>query len=426
MTARVERVFEELAVQLDVAESDYLLLKRAGMMTCSSYFFKIPKQEDLEEFLQSQVAPFSAFDQNGTIVVFQRTPPVAWPDFKRSDDACALRQLWQASKTLASKELDDRVSGQTGDAGAAPKRMSAAVHADLVRKAQQKGSLPLLRPSNTPGKSCLALVQANHGVGGKMSHIAWEEFITIEEEQRQERMGIRKEGADIFSLSQGDLMLKRRDAEYEKMRVHDTLALQDVLTVRTHAYEILGLVPVAVYSRYSDELVLIFKRQPAESMRGPTVGELKMMDRLIHDEVLTQVIAGSISLGDGLKWFVEQGRNHALWALGDQVIEATPDRGIERKLKVDPGSGPKASSGSQGLPVQAAVDKGTKEDLAERATCNLCGKYRHEHEKRRFCQPDKEMKKAIKAEKGKGKGKGKVKGSSWSPHGVKKEEKKAS
>eukprot|EP00972_Heterocapsa_arctica_P109946 16189756-Heterocapsa_arctica.AAC.1 len=55
-----------------------------------------------------------------------------------------------------------------------------------------------------------------------------------------------------------------------------------------------------------------------------------MVDRLIHQDVLSFVAKDEGTLADGLKWYLNDGRSHNLWSLLDAQVETMPDRGSER------------------------------------------------------------------------------------------------
>ncbi len=90
MTASVERVFAAMAVSVDVAESDFLLLRARGFTSASSLYFRVPERADFEEVLKDYILPNAAYDpQDGSgINVFQRaagsTGPMTWQEFKTS------------------------------------------------------------------------------------------------------------------------------------------------------------------------------------------------------------------------------------------------------------------------------------------------------------------------------------------------------
>eukprot|EP00972_Heterocapsa_arctica_P041011 6044628-Heterocapsa_arctica.AAC.1 len=79
-----------------------------------------------------------------------------------------------------------------------------------------------------------------------------------------------------------------------------------------------------------EEFLRILKKVPPLAMRAPTINEVKLVDRLIHQDVLSFVAKDEGTLADGLKWYLNDGRSHNLWSLLEAQIEIMPDRGIER------------------------------------------------------------------------------------------------
>ena len=80
MASRVERHLTEMAVAADVAESDFLVLRSKGLTTPAALVFRIPSSSDLEDLLEHEVMPRSAFDYGDErgIVTFARDPVEQW------------------------------------------------------------------------------------------------------------------------------------------------------------------------------------------------------------------------------------------------------------------------------------------------------------------------------------------------------------
>jgi hypothetical protein len=415
MTASVERVFAAMAVSVDVAESDFLLLRARGFTSASSLYFRVPERADFEDILKSYILPNAGFDpQDGTgINVFARTavgPAITWAEFKTSQDAAALRQLWQASKQLATKEIE-RMTEDTGVDGKSP--MTTVVHADLIEKATRALKVPAnLGERETPGRSTLSAVRANHGVGGKLAHLAWETFISADEERRQERLGLSKTSTQALVFKSDKLSVQPSNEEYLAMRVEDALSLTDCLRIRAVAFAVLNLVSLETYELYNAELLNAFRAQPALRMRGPTVAEARLVDRRIHEYLLKQVGSGRYaSLEAGIREFSTSRRNHSYWQLLEETEETTPDRGLERNELL--GSSQHGRVGKASEPAVKATGSAAEPAVtAGGRVCSVCGKTREDHEKRRFCARDPPTPDSSAGSKGKGKGskgKGKVK-----------------
>ena len=103
MASRAPHLFEALAQKLGVTESDFLLLKRYGMVNAYEFYYRLPASADLEEYLRTVAFPECAFMENQNIVLFQRSSQdqSTWAEWKRDGGAAALRKLWEASKLAA-------------------------------------------------------------------------------------------------------------------------------------------------------------------------------------------------------------------------------------------------------------------------------------------------------------------------------------
>ena len=86
-------------------EAELDLLEAWGIKTADEFFFRIPRQEDLEDWLRRQVLINEAWldEHDDTIHVVDRNPPITWEDFKHGALAASLRKLWEVSKNTARR-----------------------------------------------------------------------------------------------------------------------------------------------------------------------------------------------------------------------------------------------------------------------------------------------------------------------------------
>ena len=111
--ASIPASFLKSAVQFGVAESDFLLLADLGVNTHEAFALRIHSREALEEFLRDVICPGAAYkDPVRGLQTFNRTPPVAWQNFKMSEDSASLRKLWMLSKELCKGELERLAAGE--------------------------------------------------------------------------------------------------------------------------------------------------------------------------------------------------------------------------------------------------------------------------------------------------------------------------
>lgn len=111
--ASIPAAFQRSAAQFGVAESDYLVLTSLGIHSYESFALRVHSKESLEEFLKDTICPQAGYrDPVQGLIVFNRTPAVAWQEFKMSDDVASLRKLWYLSKELCKAELEKLASGE--------------------------------------------------------------------------------------------------------------------------------------------------------------------------------------------------------------------------------------------------------------------------------------------------------------------------
>ena len=382
MSSKVTSVFRGLAERLAADADDLLLLEADGINTCDELFFRLPSAERLEEYLGQRVYGFRAErrddDTLNTLAASRTETRATW---LRGPGAASLRRLYEASKALAKKDLE-RLTEERID-GEAPRKVNAAVLADLGARAAARGLGPQL-DTERPGPATLAKVIENFKLGGAFQYLQWEEFLSEEEEMRSKRLGLsrREVGFRVVPSEGGFKGIIAQDDE-RRQRVEDQVALEETLHIRAATHEYIEVAEFQTYSRLTMEYVRTFRRRAPECMRGPTLGELRLVDRLIHTDILTFVARGEGSLSEGLKWYLTEGRGHRVWDVLEPVLECTPDRGKERVHRALPDAGP-SPSGNQG----------EKRKADDPPLCKVCGLPRSQHPNRSFCKP----------KKGKGKG----------------------
>ena len=311
-SSRVASVFESLAQSAEVAESDYYVMRGAGIKTAEDLFYRVASPSDLEEFLRDNLFPRAGWEDNGTITVFARPGGEAWQDWRRGGDAAAVRKLWTICAGMAKKAVEEYAEGREGEA---PKRITTTVAADLYRKALDRGLLPSLGDGEMPGSIALSAVADNFRVGGGLCYLQWERFLSLDEERRAERQGVTRDQRLILSTGpEGHIEGRNAENIVSKAAVTDVLAIGDLLRVRSAAHELLSIVKFNMNERYNAELVKMLKKTPPARMRLPSIHEARLVDRLIHEEVLSHVARGLGSLEQGLEWFVNAA---ALTSFGD-------------------------------------------------------------------------------------------------------------
>lgn len=402
MATKVAAVFKSLAVQLQVDESDFITLNLEGIVNSADFFFRLPTPEKLEGFLEDVVYPVIGVISDGGDRETIPRPGAADPGNRRSwlrgGPCAALRRLWEASKTAAKKELEaltaDRIEGE------APKKLTAPVIADMVQKAEERG-MPRLTDYEKPGAKCLARVADVYRMGGTLAYVEWEGYTSHDEESRAARLGLNKKDVGFRVVPvDGGLRGVPITEDLRRQKVDEIVAVDDVLRLRAAVFEILDIVSMATSMDLREEFLRALKRPAPQHMRPPTINEVRLVDRQIHETVLGYVARDEGTLADGLRWYLNEGRNQPVWSFLDPQPEDLPDRGLERH----PGGGKgkrKVGDETQAVP-----------------TCFICGKTRAEHQNRKFCkqtkttqqqqqQQQRQQQQQQGSQKGRGKGAGK-------------------
>ena len=411
MAASLEDSFVAWAQRSAVSESVFLMLKSHGITSCNGFFFRIPSLADVDEFVRYGVAPFDAWEEDladGSGKEIKKAEKVnwtanegkSWLEFKFSPEAGAIRQLWEAAKIVAKRELE------AGEDGSSDRKISAAVSASMLKRAIDSG-MPEPAETEVPGKLCLTKVSANLAAGGPFSYLAWESYTTASEESRAERLGYKADRTFSLRLGESDagsrsLGLKSVESEIVKVAVCDIVALQDTLRVRSFAHQILNLVSFEVYEAWSAVLVKALKQDAPQSMRRPTLNEVRLADRHVHEAILRYASARTSTVERGLKFFgTDAGKGHEFLQVLRVQAEHLPCQGIESK-------------------AQIAVTGGSSSDSKQLAStgltlCRVCNNPRKDHVDRKFCMPPKPPQESHKVDgkggkSGKGFGKDKNKG----------------
>eukprot|EP00971_Amphidinium_carterae_P329453 6461907-Amphidinium_carterae.1 len=380
MSAQLTRVFEELASKVRVPAADFQVLTYLGVVNADEMSFRFPTPAALEEFLA--VVFDHRINEQGEVVLHPVTP-AELRTWLRSHEAASIRRLHEASRTLAQRELAKLVDEPLPGEG--PRKLTASVLVDLEQKALSAG-MPSLDEESRPGQQCLAKINENFRLGGDLRFIPWQDYTSVELESRARRQGLSGKDVGIKLIpSAAGLKGVAVAEDFQRIEPSDLLAVSEIFQIRASGHAILQVVPFDVYHRFGRELLRMLRRTPPDGMRGPTIKEAELADRLMHEQILPLVARGDGTLESGLLHYLGDGRSHTFWNFLEPQPLATPDRGAEKSLKRPRDSSlPAASNGPM--------------------LCFVCGLPRDAHPGRRFC--------ISKKDKGTGKGSGRFKGKS--------------
>lgn len=382
MASEVEFHFKNLATRLGVSEGDVLTLLYYRVNSAGSFYFRMPSSEALERFLTQYVSKKVGIIVDGGVELIDRNADDI-AGFEFSEEAGALRRLWEASKTLAKEDLNRTTTGKTS----ANDRSGQIVVQDFFRRALANG---IYFPSDRvkPGPNTVLMIHANFAPQGAHAYIDWEYFVSELDEDKFNRSSKHQKKEFLTAQREGgELKLSTMEQEHRLKgpKVEQLVQLQDMFDLRAYGHVVAQVCSLESYQSLNKVLMHGYRAEVPAKMRGPTLHEVRMVDRLIHTEILKWVALGEGDLDDGLAFYGQgDGRQSPFFSFLEPVAENHPDRGIEKMSR---------SLSLEDTSSAPARDSGPKTGSGY---CDVCGKHRDEHEKRRFCEdPDRVAKPKV-------------------------------
>ena len=312
--SQLETVFESAAVKFNVAESDYLLLRRAGVRCLEDLHYRIPTKHDLEQFLEDVVHHSGAYrNEDGVIRTYVKTSP-DWRLWRHSEDAGCLRKLWAYGSQVCKAELEDLASGQGS------------------------GEKIRITPSaSRPSFWTLQKVANNYGINGKHLHLEWENFITLELEERHNRSGkSMKQNPAVFLKDGKRLEVQSQEDDLtELMRITGLVTLREALGIRARAFAMLGVASYQLLIQLTDKYTSLMRSSTPRGMRPPTINEIRRFDREMMKQGLRFKAEAQGDLDECLKYFLAE-PTAGLWRLVETMLPRPPSRGRRRTLRATP------------------------------------------------------------------------------------------
>ena len=368
--ATLSSAFVRAAIKFNASESDYLVLESNGIHTFEALAYRVPKADDLEELLKMSIMPYSGYKHpDGKVEIFNREPPAAWPEFKVSEDAGALRKLWSLAKEVCKAELEQLASG---DADSSRQKVgvanSLAMEADAIAKGMVQPGSDADRPSLfTLTKVTKALVPP----GATYEHLVWETYISMEEEGRLVRMNqMPKSRPEVVVSSDKKLSLNESPGEAlpPVAKVAGADVMRRTLEIRAKAFAMVGAASYQTYRDLHDRYLTKLESSVPAGMRAPTVNEIRRFDRNVHEEVLKWISRNMGTLEDAIKYHLAH-EELAAWRLIDPVVATLPDQGIESG-----GQGTKRKFGGEDSKREASPEKEKPAPAQKKKKCLVCGK----------------------------------------------------
>lgn len=369
--ATLASAFTKAAIRFNVAESDYLLLGAMGIANFESLAYRVPKSEDLEDLLKISVAPYAAYKGEDEVVqTFNRDPPVAWGEYKMSEDAASLRKLWAMSREVCKSEIESLASGDS----AVSKQKVGVANSSAMEKDAVDSGMP--RPGSDAERppSLYTLTRVSRSLvppGATYEHIPWEAYIDAEEEGRLSRLGKMPKAQPELVIKDSKLALNSKAEEDLPPAgiVDGEKVMRKALEIRARSFTMTKVASYEVYRRLHDKYFARINATVPSGMRPPTVNEVRRFDRLLHEEITKWLSRNVGELDKGILYYLNHDEN-SLWRLLDAVVETLPDQGIEKEdsAAAKPAKTPKGSKGEGDDEEKGASSaKGKKK-------CLVCGK----------------------------------------------------
>ena len=354
MSSKIPAIFKNYAQRFFVDDAAFSVLESRNINTLDAFFFNIPNESALERFLANQILPAMTSMTDTTL-----------EDWLCSASAGSLRRLWECAKIVARRDLEDEISLRVS---VVPRKLQAVVLQDMFARATWEGmAQPLSR--HLPGPLTLTKVVDNLSVNGACIWIDWTNYVSRDDEDAATRLG---SGAATLGLSivhdvqTGILMGVQDQPDIRRFDPMDLETFRDVMTLRGVAHHIAGLVTVEVYNRLTEIYDEALTMRVAELYRPPTLGEVKKVDRDLHEDIFYHVSAGQGTLHDALVWYTGRGKaSCTFFAMLQPVPEMQPDRSAER----------------------APLAKVVCASPLTGKVCWLCSKPLSSHASGRFCKP---------------------------------------
>ena len=331
--ANLPSAFAKTAAKFGVSESDFLILNSMGIATHESFSLRVHSKEDLEDFLKEVIVPQAAYNEGGDqgILVFARTPRVDWQQYKRSEEAGALRKLWNLGRELAKEELTKLASGEESSKAKVGAAASAAMETAALERGMPKPTSDSERPSHY---SLTKVARAMTGPTPSYEYIVWEAFISLDEERRLDRAGLlpKPKGEVVLGKDQKLAVSNSKVDEAPGEIVSDMEMLRRRLDIRARSMEMLEACGYNTYRALHDRYFGILIGEVPEGMRPPTINEVRRFDRTLHEEILRWIARDVGTLEAAISHYLEMGKD-GLWKLLDPVIRSLPDQGIDKGAK---------------------------------------------------------------------------------------------
>ena len=363
-----------------------MVLSSLGIFTNDEYYFSIPDHEKLENFMSTRIFPRLAHEDPSTddVGTEPRNDGTALKDWLVSSAASGLRRLWEISKAVAKRDIEE--AALSGDRPTdTSKRLTITVLHEMISPALAL-SMPFMPGRFKPSRLTMSKIVNNFR--GKFEHSEWHNYVSFEDECRAMRpcsepqhLGIRVTTDAVT----GGRHSMRDCPDIEKISCYTERELEEMFELRAFGNEIAAKASVAAYRTLTGIYNETMYAKHGPAFRNATVEEIALVDRELHKELYGYCEDGSASLLQGLERYTGKGFDDCkAFKIHEQVPNTLPDRSIEfppeaticnQMGATPPPEGPWAKR-----PRVATSASGSNEE-----SCWKCGKSKMEHKRQRWC-----------------------------------------
>lgn len=263
----------------------------------------------------------------------------------------------------------------TSGAGTGEKiKITPAAASELERKACKAGMSKAVSDSERPSTWTLQRVANNFSLGGRHAHLEWENFVSIEVEERVSRSGKQiKSRPAVFLVGGKNLEVQDQEVELEGcQKVTGLVSMREVLQLRSRSFAMLELTTYDLMQKLHERYHGLMRQTAPDKMRTPNMNEVRRFDRELMKQALKFKSEGQGEIGHCLEYYLDN-PNSGLWKLLDVVPENLPDQGQEKGSK-DRQAGDDRDPSGKGQKRPHEGEKDDDKDAPPLRMCLVCKK----------------------------------------------------
>ena len=216
------------------------------------------------------------------------------------------------------------------------------------------------------------VAKALQSPGATYEIVAWECFISREEEERLVRAGKmpKAKQTELVLGKDSTVLAKDKHSDYvPDVKVGDMEKLREALDLRARSMELLDLARFNTVRALNDAYLAELTKTVPSGMRVPTLNELRRLDREIFLEMGRHLSRGRGTLEDAIRFYADH-KDAMIWRLVEPVPASLPDQGID----LGDQEHKDAKKAEQEAAKKRKLDDEKKEDPNKGKVCLICNK----------------------------------------------------